>query len=69
MELVLTVLAMRRGTVPPTANLTDPDPQIGLDCTPLTARRRPIHTALKIASGFGGQMLAVVLAEPDGRPA
>ena len=68
-ELVLTVLAMRRGTVPPTANLTDPDPQIGLDCTPLTARRRPIHTALKIASGFGGQMLAVVLAEPDGRPA
>jgi len=68
-ELVLTVLAMRRGTVPPTANLTDPDPQIGLDCTPLTARRRPIRTALKIASGFGGQMLAVVLAEPDGRPA
>ena len=65
-ELVLTVLAIRRGAVPPTANLTDPDPQVGLDCTPVTARRRPVRRALKIASGFGGQMLAVVLASPDG---
>ena len=65
-ELVLTVLAIRRGAVPPTVNLTDPDPAIGLDCTPLTARRRPVRRALKIASGFGGQMLAVVLASPDG---
>ena len=66
-ELVLTVLAMERGIVPPTANLTDPDPEIGLDCTPLTARRRPIRRALKMASGFGGQMLAVVLAAPEAR--
>lgn len=66
-ELVLTVLAIRRGIVPPTANLTDPDPQIGLDCTPLTARRRPIRRALKMASGFGGQMLAVLLAAPEAR--
>ena len=63
-ELVLTVLAMRRGSAPPTANLTDPDPAIGLDCTPLTARRRPIRCALKIASGFGGQVAAVVLTSP-----
>jgi len=67
-ELVLTVLAMRQGTVPPTANLTDPDPQVGLDCTPLAARRRRIRRALKIASGFGGQMLAIVLAAADGEP-
>jgi len=66
-ELVLTVLAIRRGIVPPTANLTDPDPEIGLDCTPLTARRRPIRRALKMAGGFGGQMLAVVLAAPEAR--
>jgi len=65
-ELVLTVLAIRRGAIPPTVNLTDPDPAIGLDCTALTARRRPVRRALKIASGFGGQMLAVVLASPDG---
>jgi 3-oxoacyl-(acyl-carrier-protein) synthase len=63
-ELVLTVLAIRRGEAPPTANLTDPDPAIGLDCTPLVARRRPIRCALKIASGFGGQMAAIVLTSP-----
>jgi 3-oxoacyl-(acyl-carrier-protein) synthase len=63
-ELVLTVLAMVRGVVPPTANLTDPDPGVGLDCTPLAARRRPVKNALKIASGFGGQTLAIVLARP-----
>ncbi|HUU10666.1 MAG TPA: beta-ketoacyl-[acyl-carrier-protein] synthase family protein [Phycisphaerae bacterium] len=63
-ELVLTVLAIQRGMVPPTANLTDPDPRIGLNCTPLRPQRRAIGCALKTASGFGGQMLAVVLAAP-----
>jgi 3-oxoacyl-(acyl-carrier-protein) synthase len=63
-ELVLTVLAMRRGEAPPTANLTDPDPAIRLDCTPLAARRRPMRCALKMASGFGGQMAAIVLTSP-----
>jgi len=63
-EAVLTVLAIRRGLVPPTVNLTDPDPAVGLDCTPLVARPRPIRCALKIASGFGGQMAAIVLARP-----
>jgi 3-oxoacyl-(acyl-carrier-protein) synthase len=60
-ELALTVLAIERGEVPPTANLTDPDPEIGLDCTPLVARQRKIRYTLKIASGFGGHVLAVVL--------
>ena len=65
-ELVVTVLAMERGMVPPTANLTDADPAIGLDCTPLAARRRRVRRAVKIASGFGGQVLVVVLASPEG---
>ena len=65
-ELVLTVLAIRRGEAPPTANLTDPDPEIGLDCTPLAARRRPIRCALKLASGFGGHVAAIVLTSPGG---
>lgn len=60
-ELVLTVLAMDRNEVPPTANLTDPDPQIPLDCTPLEPRRRAVRTVLKLASGFGGQAAAICL--------
>jgi len=63
-ELVLAVLAIGRGEVPPTVNLTDPDPAIDLDCTPLRPRRRTIRHALKIASGFGGQTLAVCLSAP-----
>ena len=50
--------------IPPTANLTDPDPAIRLDCTPLAPRARPVRCALKLASGFGGPMLALVLAAP-----
>jgi 3-oxoacyl-[acyl-carrier-protein] synthase II len=65
-ELVLAVLAIRRGEVPPTANLADPDPEIGLDCTPLRPRVRDIRCAVKIASGFGGQAAALVLANASG---
>jgi len=68
-ELVLTVLAMERNVVPPTANLTDPDPEIDLDCTPLQPRRRPVRCAVKIAGGFGGQTLAVVLKKIGGSDA
>jgi len=63
-ELVLVALAIQGGLVPPTTNLTDPDPQIALDCTPLRPRKRTIRYALKISSGFGGQAMVVVLARP-----
>jgi len=65
-ETVLAVLAIGRACVPPTANLTDPDPAIALDCTPLAPRRRRIRRAVKIAAGFGGQMVAIVLAAREG---
>jgi 3-oxoacyl-(acyl-carrier-protein) synthase len=65
-ETVLTVLAIGRSSVPATANLTDPDPAIDLDCTPLRARPRRVGRAVKLAAGFGGQMVAIVLSAPDG---
>jgi 3-oxoacyl-(acyl-carrier-protein) synthase len=63
-ETVLACLALARGEAPPTANLTDPDPEIALDCTPLVARRRRMQTAIKMAAGFGGQVLVLVLERP-----
>ncbi|MFE9246635.1 beta-ketoacyl-[acyl-carrier-protein] synthase family protein [Nocardiopsis sp. NPDC006938] len=60
-ELAACVLAMDTGVVPPTANLTSPDPECDLDYVPLTARERRVDVVLSVGSGFGGFQSAVVL--------
>jgi 3-oxoacyl-(acyl-carrier-protein) synthase len=60
-ELAITCLSMRDGFVPPTVNLTDPDPLCDLDATPLVGRRRAIDAALKLSIGFGGHLVSAVL--------
>jgi 3-oxoacyl-[acyl-carrier-protein] synthase II len=65
-ELAITCLAIRDGFVPPTLNLTDPDPECDLDGTPLVGKPRPIRTALKLSIGFGGHLAAAVLRRPEG---
>ena len=53
-EAVITVLAMNHGIVPPTINLTHPDPECDLDYVPHKARRVKIKTAMSNSFGFGG---------------
>jgi 3-oxoacyl-(acyl-carrier-protein) synthase len=60
-ELALTALALRDGFVPPTINLTDPDPECDLDCVPLIGQPRRVQTAIKLALAFGGHLVAVAL--------
>jgi 3-oxoacyl-[acyl-carrier-protein] synthase II len=60
-EAGLTVLALREGVLPPTINLTDPDPECDLDYVPNEARRREIRVALSNSFGFGGANTALVL--------
>jgi minimal PKS ketosynthase (KS/KS alpha) len=67
-EIAACALAMDQGIVPPTANLTEPDPELDLDYVPLEAREQHLDTVLSIGSGFGGFQSAMVLARP-GRPA
>jgi 3-oxoacyl-[acyl-carrier-protein] synthase II len=63
----VTVRTLMEGCVPPTLNLTDPDPVIGdLDCTPLRARQRDARVAIVNAFGFGGQNACLVLRRWDG---
>lgn len=53
-EAVFTVMAINKSLVPPTANLTTPDPECSLDYTPLKAKERKITYALSNSFGFGG---------------
>ena len=65
-EAITTVLAIREGRVPPTINLTDPDPEAaGLDLTPNTEEARDIRVALSNSFGFGGQNTALVFTRWD----
>ncbi|MEV4343030.1 beta-ketoacyl-ACP synthase II [Actinoplanes sp. NPDC049596] len=54
------VLAIRDGVVPPTINLTTPDPECDLDYVPNVARPLEVRTATANAFGFGGQNCVAV---------
>ncbi len=54
------ILAIRDGIIPPTINLTDPDPACDLDYTPNVARRRNVDIAIANGFGFGGQNASAV---------
>jgi 3-oxoacyl-[acyl-carrier-protein] synthase II len=53
------LLGMRDGVLPPTINLTNPDPDCDLDHIALTARDAEATTAIANAFGFGGQNCVV----------
>jgi 3-oxoacyl-[acyl-carrier-protein] synthase II len=60
LEAVATVLTLAHELIPPTANLADPDPEIGFDCVPRVARRATVEYALSNSFGFGGQNLSLL---------
>jgi nodulation protein E len=53
-EAIATVLALRHGVLPPTANFTTPDPLCDLDVVPNQARRAEVEYALSNSFAFGG---------------
>jgi 3-oxoacyl-[acyl-carrier-protein] synthase II len=59
--VVTAALALSRGFLPPTINLTDPDPQCDLDFLPHTGRAARPAAALCNCLGFGSKNSAVVL--------
>ncbi|MFJ5674114.1 beta-ketoacyl-[acyl-carrier-protein] synthase family protein [Streptomyces sp. NPDC093097] len=60
-ETALTVLALEHQLVPPTANLTVPDPRIPIDVVRDEARPAAFDCAVKTSLGFGGHNAALVL--------
>ncbi len=63
LEAAACVLAMRDGFLPPTINLTDPDPECDLDYVPNAARDAAVGSALSNSFGFGGHNATVLFAK------
>jgi 3-oxoacyl-[acyl-carrier-protein] synthase II len=62
-EMVVTVKSLVHGVVPPTINLTHPDPECDLDYTPNTPRERRFSCAMSNSFGFGGHNASVVIGQ------
>jgi 3-oxoacyl-[acyl-carrier-protein] synthase II len=63
--IVTAALALHDGFVPPTINLTDPDPECDLDFIPNTGRAASPIAALCNCLGFGSKNSALVLGKGD----
>ena len=62
-ELILSLLAIRDGVIPPTINLDTPDPECDLDYTPNQPRQRAISVAMSNSFGFGGHNGSLVFGK------
>ena len=61
LNVLVCLLAIRDSIVPPTINLHEPDPQLGLDYVALEPRRRVLEACLTNAFAFGGTNGAIVV--------
>jgi nodulation protein E len=62
LECLATVIALRDGVLPPTANYREPDPDCDLDVIPNQARCKQVEYALSNSFAFGGLNAVLVLA-------
>lgn len=60
-EAVMTVLAIERSMIPPTANLVQQDPAHELDLVTAAPREEKVEVAMSNSFGFGGQNAVLIL--------
>ena len=58
-EAIACIKAIETGIVPPTINLTSPDPELDLNYTPLKAVKADVDVAISTSLGFGGHNACV----------
>ena len=65
-ELIISILAMRAGILPPTINYEEPDPACDLDFVPNVARPADLRVAVSNSFGFGGHNVSLLVRRWDG---
>jgi 3-oxoacyl-[acyl-carrier-protein] synthase II len=61
-ELIVCLMAIREGVLPPTINYHHRDPECDLDYIPNTAREQRCDHALTNSFGFGGQNITLIVS-------
>jgi 3-oxoacyl-[acyl-carrier-protein] synthase II len=64
-ELIISLMALKRGILPPTINYETPDPECDLDYIPNAAREKRVRHALSNSFGFGGQNVSLIVSRYD----
>jgi 3-oxoacyl-[acyl-carrier-protein] synthase II len=60
-EMIVCMMAIRDGVLPPTINQETPDPDCDLDYIPNVARQSKLKVALNNSFGFGGQNVTLAV--------
>jgi 3-oxoacyl-[acyl-carrier-protein] synthase II len=60
-ELIVCLLAINNGVIPPTINLENTDPECDLDYVANRARKKEVNTAISNSFGFGGNNSSIVV--------
>jgi len=63
-EAVAAIKAIGENYVPPTAGLTEPDPECDLDYTPLQGKDREVNYAMSNSFAFGGLNAVLIFGPP-----
>jgi 3-oxoacyl-[acyl-carrier-protein] synthase II len=60
LEAIASILTLVHQTIPPTAGLATPDPEVAFDCVPRVAREAAVEHAISNSFGFGGQNVTLL---------
>jgi 3-oxoacyl-[acyl-carrier-protein] synthase II len=65
LEAAVSIMAIRTGTIPPTINLDEPDPECDLDYVPHKPRKAKVDVAMTNSFGFGGHNACLIFARHE----